>query len=119
MKDDERMTKRTEELLAYFDRLVEADKHGFHCQREIAEVVSELRKDLAIGIYGKVNVDRETKWAVIQASKVEGATDKDIVTITVYNNELVEDTLEELRKQGYRIFFLYKSVGIIDDFIQK
>jgi hypothetical protein len=42
------MTK-TEELLAYFDRLIAAEKAGYHCSREIAEVIYELRRELDVG----------------------------------------------------------------------
>lgn len=41
------MTK-TEELLAYFDRLIAADKSGYLCQREMAEVIAELRLELRL-----------------------------------------------------------------------
>jgi len=113
------MTKRTDELLAYFDRLIEADKHGFHCQREMAEVVSELRKNFSFGLYGKVTPQRESKWAVIQASKTEGASAEELDIFNVGFNESVDETLADLRSKGYRIFYLYKPIGIIDDFIKQ
>lgn len=47
---------RTDELLAYFDRLIAADKSGFHCQREITEVIAELRKELAISATKPITV---------------------------------------------------------------
>jgi hypothetical protein len=49
------MTMRDELLLAYFDRLIEADKNGYICHREIAEVIAEIRKEL--GINGQESAD--------------------------------------------------------------
>jgi hypothetical protein len=39
---------RKDELLAYFDRLIAADKNGYICNREIAEVIGEIRRELGI-----------------------------------------------------------------------
>lgn len=44
---------REELLLAYFDRLIIADKTGYICHREIAEVIKELRYELGITDAGK------------------------------------------------------------------
>jgi hypothetical protein len=43
------MTKRTDDLLSYFDRLIAAERSEYHCQREIGEVIAELRNELSIG----------------------------------------------------------------------
>ena len=40
------MTTRLVLLLAYFDRLIEVDKSGYLCQREVQEVVDAIRKEL-------------------------------------------------------------------------
>jgi hypothetical protein len=39
---------RDEMLLAYFDRLIEADKSGYMCHREISEVIDEIRGELGL-----------------------------------------------------------------------
>jgi hypothetical protein len=81
----------------------------------MSEVIAELRKGFSFGLYGKVTPQREAKWAVIQASKTEGASAKDLDIFNVGFNESVDDTISDLRSKGYRIFYLYKPIGIIDD----
>lgn len=41
------MTKK-DELLAYFDRLIEAYKNDYYCAKEIAEVIEALRKEYGL-----------------------------------------------------------------------
>jgi hypothetical protein len=43
------MTKRADDLLSYFDRLIAAERSDYHCHREIGEVIVELRSELEIG----------------------------------------------------------------------
>jgi hypothetical protein len=94
-------------------------------QREAKEAAKVLRElESAVLHKGEVilpknQVVRNTNWTVVQASKKEGASVDELDTFYFPLNESVDGTLNELRHKGYRIFYLYKSIGIIDDFIQK
>jgi hypothetical protein len=94
-------------------------------QREAKEAAKALRElESAVLHKGEVilpknQVARNTNWTVVQASKTEGASFDELDTFYFPLNESVDGTLNELRHQGYRIFYLYKPIGIIDDFIQK
>lgn len=43
--------RRTDDLLSFLDRLIAAERSGYHCQREMGEVISELKGELVIGEY--------------------------------------------------------------------
>jgi hypothetical protein len=45
------LTRRTDDLLSFLDRLIAAERNGYHCQREMGEVISELKGELVIGEY--------------------------------------------------------------------
>lgn len=113
------MTKKTDDLLAYFDRLIAAERSDYHCAREVGEVIHEIRKELNLGIYGDLKIARESKWSILQASKVEGVDLDEIDTFSVEEGESVVDKIAKLRLEGYRIFFAYKPLGVIDDIVQK
>jgi hypothetical protein len=35
--------ERVHDLLAYFDRLINAEEHAYNCKREISEVIDAIR----------------------------------------------------------------------------
>lgn len=113
------MTKKTDDLLAYFDRLIAAERSEYHCSREIGEVIHEIRKEMELGVYGSLQIARDSTWNILQAAKIEGASWDEIDMFTLDMSENIVDKINELRREGYRIFSVYKPIGVIDDFIKK
>lgn len=109
------MSEKVGGLLAYLDRLAALEATGIRCTREISECVNALRFELGLGLSTKFN--RESTWNIVQAAKEEGDQHKDLDTFIVRNNESVDDKITELRARGYRIFYLARGVGVVDDFI--
>jgi hypothetical protein len=60
---------RTNELLAYFDRLIAADKNGYICNREIAEVIDEIRRELGIVNNREITITADDGSSIVMNSE--------------------------------------------------
>lgn len=58
----------------------------------------------------------DINWCILEAAKEEGSEPKDRTTFYLKNDdEEINTHIEKLREEGYIIFHVFKSVGVVDD----
>jgi hypothetical protein len=102
------MTKRTDDLLSYFDRLIAAERSEYHCQREIGEVIAELRDELNIA-EKKVSGDETDyirfKLAVKELSGSHDLLERNEQRQLLLTNKTLFQAYKEFRGDKTELFF--------------
>lgn len=110
---------RLDYLLVYLKELRELNGTDYRAYSEIGECIKAVKEELNLGVFDRLKFDRDAKWTVLQAAKKEGAGIDEIDSFIVHEQENLADKIDELRRDGYTIFFVSKPIGVIDDNIRR
>ncbi|WP_338465095.1 hypothetical protein [Shouchella rhizosphaerae] len=85
-------------------------------QREAKMATRAVAELGAFGELRDINWDRHENFILILAAKEEGMTYSDREFVIVYPAD-VADKINDLRKEGYKIFTVLQPLGVVDDFM--